>query len=171
MKQVSVVFAVVLLSITARGQITKVSMQAAGLTCSMCSNSIYKALKTLDFAETIDANIKTAGFDITFKAGSKIDFDAIKEKVEKAGYTVAKFYVFVKVDSAVTFKDNHVVIGGCTFHFPGTKNQLQRGITKIQLIDKGFVTAKEYKKSKSLTKPESDKSGTENANRIYHATL
>ena len=56
-------------------QATKVYLKASGLTCSMCSNSINKALKTLDFVENVNADLKTYTFEISFKANSNIDFN------------------------------------------------------------------------------------------------
>ena len=45
-------------SVHAVAQITTVNLQASGLTCSMCSNSINKALKSIDYVEDVKANIK-----------------------------------------------------------------------------------------------------------------
>lgn len=160
-----------MLTFSASAQINKISLQAAGLTCSMCSNSIFKALKTLDFVESVDANIKNSSFDISFKTGGKVDFDAIKTKVDKAGYSVAKFYAYINVDNISVTNDEHVALQGLTFHFMGIKNQILNGIVKLQVLDKGFVTAKEYKKNSTLTKMECYKSGSEYGNRIFHATL
>lgn len=74
-----------------QAQVTKVYLQASGLTCSMCSNSINKALKTLDFIDKVDADIKNYTFEISFKANSIVDFDKIKKKVEDAGFSVSDF--------------------------------------------------------------------------------
>src|SRR3954462_15946359 len=81
----------VLISFTATAQVKSVSIQASGLTCSMCSNAINKALKTLDFVEKVDADIKTYIFEVTFKENSIVDFDKIKMKVEKACFSVSGF--------------------------------------------------------------------------------
>ena len=74
---------------TAKAQITKVSLRASGLTCSMCSNSINKALKTIDYVLTVDADLKTYSFEIKFKPGAAVDLDKIRTKVENAGFTVS----------------------------------------------------------------------------------
>jgi len=84
-------FIAIALSMVTNAQVTGVSLQASGLTCSMCSNSINKALKTLDFVLQVDADIKTYTFEISFKPNSSIDFDMIKNKVENAGFTVNGF--------------------------------------------------------------------------------
>ena len=69
-------------SVNAMGQIATVNLQASGLTCSMCSNSINKALKSLDYVDDVKANIKNSTFEISFKPNAKIDFDQLKKKVE-----------------------------------------------------------------------------------------
>ena len=82
-------FIAVLFSVAAKAQITKVTIQASGLTCSMCSNSINKAIKSLSFVENVNANIKNSSFDISFKPNEVVDFDKLKKKVEDAGFLVA----------------------------------------------------------------------------------
>lgn len=77
--------------IATRAQVNSVSLPASGLTCSMCSNAINKALKILDFVLKVDADIKTYTFEITFKPNNVIDFDKIKNKVESVGFTVCSF--------------------------------------------------------------------------------
>lgn len=94
-----------IISLAANAQVSKVSIQASGLTCSMCSNSINKSLKTIDFVENVNSNIKTSSFEITFKNGSNVDFDKLKKKVEDAGFTVANFVATVNFNN-VQVKNN-----------------------------------------------------------------
>src|SRR5436305_14629046 len=53
-------------------QVKKVSIQASGLTCSMCSKAIYKALRSVDFVEKVDADIKNSTFEISFKPNTDV---------------------------------------------------------------------------------------------------
>jgi copper chaperone CopZ len=169
------------LSIKANAQINSVSLQASGLTCSMCSRSIFKALKTLDFVDKVDANIKNSTFDITFKPGSKVNFDMLKKKVEDAGFFVANFKASVHFDKVTIANDNHVVIDGTVFHFLHVKDQVLEGDKTIRLLDKGFVSSKEYKKNNKLTTMECYKTGVAEAccskdglikgTRIFHVTI
>ncbi|MCW3093932.1 MAG: heavy metal transporter [Ferruginibacter sp.] len=76
----------IIYSPNAGAQLTKVSLQASGLTCSMCSNSVYKSLKTIPFVDKIEPNIKTSTFEITFKQNSNVNFNMLRDKVEDAGY-------------------------------------------------------------------------------------
>ncbi len=132
-------------SMAASAQVTKVSLQASGLTCSMCSNSINKALKTLDFVDKIDTDIKTYTFEISFKGNSNVDFDKIKKKVENAGFTVSAFVAAIYFDNVHVKDGEPVTIGDKTFHFLNGKDELLNGIKQVKILDKGFVPSKEYK--------------------------
>src|SRR4051794_41027824 len=101
-------------SMTTRAQVTKVSLQASGLTCSMCSNAINKALKTLDFVDKVEADIKTYTFDISFRPASSVDFDKIRQKVEGAGFSVSGFVATIQFDSVRLKANEPVTIGNHT---------------------------------------------------------
>ncbi|MCW3106037.1 MAG: Heavy metal transport/detoxification protein [Segetibacter sp.] len=160
MKTIFLFFAIAL-SIATKAQVTKVSLQASGLTCSMCSNSINKALKTLDFVHRIDADIKTYTFEISFKPNSNVDFDMIKAKVEKAGFSVSGFVATIHFNNVQVKNNEPVTIGGKSFLFVNVKDQSLNGPKQIKVLDKGFVSSKEYK-SHAFS---SSSPGT------YHATI
>ena len=84
-------FIAIAFSVATNAQVTSVSLQASGLTCSMCSNSINKALKTLDFVLRVDADIKTYTFEIVFKPNANVDFDMIKEEGGKGRFYGCEF--------------------------------------------------------------------------------
>lgn len=159
------------LSFTATSQVRSVTIQASGLTCSMCSNAIFKALKSVDFVEKVDANIKTSSFEVMVKPGSDIDFDKLKDKVEDAGFFVASYIVNYQFNDLAVTNDQHVQVGKYTFHFLKVKDGKLTGEKKIRFLDKGFVSAKEYKKNGTLTKMACYKSGMDNHTRIFHVTI
>ena len=138
-------FVALAFSMATSAQVTKVSLQASGLTCSMCSNSINKALKTLDFVDKIDTDIKTYTFEISFKLNSNVDFDKIKKKVENAGFTVSAFVATMYFNDVHVKDGEPVTIGDKTFHFLNVKDELFNGIKQVKLLDKGFISSKEYK--------------------------
>ena len=154
-----------------KGQIVKVDLQASGLTCSMCSNGINKAIRSLDFVDKVDANIKNSSFEIQFKPDAAVDFDKVKKKVEDAGFFVASFLVTVHVDNLSVSDDAHLTIGNSLYHFVNTGTRLLSGNTRIRVLDKGFVSAKEYKKNNSLTKMPCYKTGEMNGKRVFHVTI
>ncbi|MEO6254138.1 MAG: heavy-metal-associated domain-containing protein [Ferruginibacter sp.] len=166
-----IIMILALFSFAANAQVKGVTIQASGLTCSMCSNSIFKALKTQDFVEKVDANIKTSSFEVSFKPNAAVDFDKLKAKVEDAGFFVANFTVNYHFDELTISKDKHVTVGNNVFHFLNVTDAVLSGDKKIRLLDKGFVSAKEYKKNSSLTKMACYKTGQENGKRIFHVTI
>lgn len=154
MKNILIIIALSI-SLSVQAQVTKVSLQASGLTCSMCSNSINKALKTLSFVDKIEPDIQTSTFEITFKTGNNVDFDAIKQKVEKAGFSVAAFIVTVDCNDVAVTPGNPVTIAGKSFYFINTKNQVLTGSKNLKVLNKGFVPGKEYKKYAASIPPSS----------------
>ena len=128
-------------------QISHVNLQASGLTCSMCSNAINKALRSLDFVAKVDADIKSSSFDITFKPGSHVDFDKLRSKVEGAGFSVAGFLATVQFNNLRIKNNEDVLVGDKKFRFVNVKEQVLNGAKTIRVISKGFVAAKEFKKN------------------------
>src|SRR5436190_18793044 len=109
MKKILMV-AALLASILTEAQVKSVSLQASGLTCSMCSNSINKALRSLPFVKEVEADIKTYTFEISFNQNSSIDFDMIRKKVENAGFFVSAFIINIHVSEIEIKKEQPVVI-------------------------------------------------------------
>lgn len=116
-------------------QITKAEIRATGLTCSMCSNAINKQLKTLPEVLNIETNLNTNTFTVTLKEGNELSPKAFKDKVEKAGFFIGSLIVTSKsatIDNSTFIKVND------------KKSDLPN--VKFQVLDKGYVTEKEYKK-------------------------
>ena len=153
--------AAILYSVAANSQVTKVNLQASGLTCSMCSNAINKALRSLDFVDKVDANIKTSTFEITFKQGKNVDFERLKNKVEGAGFSVAAFTATMHFNNIKVKSSEPVVVGDKKLQFVNVKEQTLNGPKTIKVIDKGFVSAKEYKKN----------SVASSGGKVYHVTI
>lgn len=180
MKKIFLALAI-FVSFTAAAQVSKVTVQAGGLTCSMCSNSITKALKTLSFADGVFANISSSSFDIKIKPGSKVSFDEIKKKVEDAGFFVANMKATVHFKGEDIAENEHVKVDGLTFHFLNVKDQTLTGDRAIQIVDKGYVSAKTFKKNEAFTKMDCYKTGVAGSccakgglatgTRIYHVTI
>lgn len=166
---------------TASAQVTKVTIQATGLTCSMCSNAINKALKTLDFVDKVDANIQNSTFDVYFKPNKAVNFDQLRKKVEDAGFFVAGFTAIIHFNNVAIANDELIVINGTTYHFLNVQDQTLNGDQTVHIIDKGFVTAKEYKKNAGFTTMDCYKTGVVGdcchkeglikGSRIYHVTI
>jgi len=148
-------FAFILIAIgfTANAQITKASLQASGLTCSMCSKAVKEALEGVTFVEKVQVDIKNQQYNLTFKQDASVDPDLLNKAVEDAGFSVASLKVTANVASPVKLaKDQHVKIGNQVFHFLNAKGQEVSGVVSFNVVDKGFVSEKEAKKHAALSK-------------------
>lgn len=170
-----------LVTFNTQAQISKVILQASGLTCSMCSNAIYKSLKSVDFVDNVEANIKNSSFTISFKPGSSVEIDQLKEKVEDAGFFVASLTAFINFNNVSVANDSHVEADGKIFHFLNVSTQTVNGEKAVKLLDKGYVTAKAFKQNSKYTTMACYQTGKAAAccarngltegTRIYHVTL
>lgn len=181
MKYKSLIIAFVFLKTLSFAQISKVTIQASGLTCSMCSNAINKAIKKIDYVDRIDANIKNSTFEVFFKPNAIVSFDELKKKVEDAGFFIAKLEATINFDHATISNDTHLEWNGIMYHFLNVGNKIITGETVVQILDKGFVTSKEYKRNAKYTQMECYKTGYMGSccnkkapaitTRIYHVTI
>jgi len=73
---------------TPPAEIKKVTLVASGLTCSMCSKAIFKALSSLDFVADVKVDIEQSKYILTFKSGKTVVIDQIKSAVTDAGFGV-----------------------------------------------------------------------------------
>lgn len=178
-KLITIVF--VFLVIQSNAQFTSANLQAAGLTCAMCTKAINKSLEKLTFIQAVEADIKSSSFNIKFKKDAVADIDAMKKAVEDAGFSVAKLKITGTFDDVKVANDAHVQVGGRTFHFLNVSNQTLNGERTLQLTDKDFLSAKEFKKYSAGTKMTClqtgkagsccTKEGIPENTRIYHVTI
>lgn len=181
MKKLFILAAVALLSTGAMAQFKSAGLQAAGLTCAMCTKAINKSLEKLAFIQSVDVDIKSSTFLISFREGQNVDIDGLKKAVEDAGFSVAKLTLNGKFDPVSVQNDSHVQIGGRTFHFLNIQPQQLQGDRSLVLVDKDFVSAKEFKKVSATTKMNCvqtgkagsccTKEGIGDQTRIYHVTI
>jgi copper chaperone CopZ len=178
-------FAIILLAIglhfTASAQIKKASLQASGLTCAMCSRATLEALKTLPFVDNIDTDLNNTTFLLSFKPGAAVNIDEIKAKVEDAGFSVGKLVLTASFDKVEVEKDAHIQYAGAIFHFINAKQQVLSGDQQLTVIDKDYVSAKQFKKFSTQTTMPCYQTGTMKGcckiegttapARIYHVTI
>ena len=115
MKKLITVIALFLV-VQSNAQFSSANLQAAGLTCAMCSRAINKSLEKLSFVQTVDADIKSSSFNIVFKKDMNVDIDGLKKAVVDAGFSVAKLKLTGVFNDVKVQNDAHVQIGGRTKH-------------------------------------------------------
>lgn len=181
MKKFILILIVMICAVPVFSQITSARLQASGLTCAMCAKAVYKGLASLPFVDKIDTDLNESAFLINFKEGSNVDIDAIKKKVEDAGFAVARLDLTAKFQNTTLGTDTHLKIGESYFHFVGVKNRQINGEQRFRVIDKDYLNAKEQKTFSSITKMECYKtgkagdcckpSGIEANSRVYHVII
>jgi len=173
--------AIITIATNSFSQINKVTIQASGLTCSMCSNAINKSIKKLSYVNEVVPNIKNSTFEIYFKPDAVVDFDQLKKKVEDAGFFVANFEVNITFEQLDISNDKHYSLNGTMLHFMNVGNKTLKGEINLRLLDKGYVTSKEFKKNSKYTKMNCYQTGLMESccndktksigTRIYHVTI
>jgi copper chaperone CopZ len=171
----------ILFSLGANAQFKSATLQAAGLTCSMCSKSISKALQQLSFVEKVTADIQSSQFEILFRDSANVDADALRQAVESAGFSVSQLRLTGNFTQAKVDKDAHLLISGQYYHFVAMNVAAISGQQSVLIVDKNFLSPKAYKKySKASvlsclqTGRSGDccsKAGIAAGTRIFHVTL
>jgi copper chaperone CopZ len=161
-------------------QIKSASLTASGLTCSMCSKSIFKALEKLPSVQSIEVDIDNSIFEIKFKEAAQVRPDDIKNAVVDAGFAVALLKMTAVFPKTILTKDVHLNYEGAIYHVLNANNQSISGEQTFTLVDKSFVSNsafRKYKKMTSMTCIETGKAQsccsknlTEGI-RIYHITF
>jgi len=181
MKRYLLILILALVAIQSNAQFTKATLQATGLTCAMCSNAINKALLKLPFIESVKSNIKNSTFSIIFKEGLDLNIDGLKKAVEDAGFAVGGLKLTGTFTDLKIAADTHIKIGNAYFHFIGVTSQTLNGENTLSVLDKNFITAKQFKKISSANKMPCIESGTAGdccakdsiapGTRVYHVTI
>ena len=181
MKKSMLLVGILVFGLGASAQITRATLQATGLTCAMCSNAINKALEKVPFVESVRSDIKNSAFNMVFRNGSTVDIDALKEAVEGAGFSVGSLKITGNFSEQQLSADHHFRVGELNFHFLGTEGKLISGEQTLTILDKDFVTAKEFKKLKSSTRHACYEAGTAGSccisegiaegERVYHVRI
>jgi copper chaperone CopZ len=137
MKKIYVIIASIALmfSIKSNAQISKAEIKATGLTCSMCSNAINKQLKSMSEVDNVETDLNTNTFTVTLKEGNTLSPKVFKDKVEKAGFFIGSLILTAK--SEIVSESAYILV-----------NEKKTTATEVefQVVDKGYVTGKEFKK-------------------------
>lgn len=126
---------VLMFSMKSNAQIVKAEIRATGLTCSMCSNAINKQLKALPEVTNVETDLNTNTFTVTLKEGNELSPKTFKEKVEKAGFFIGSLIITAK--SETVSKSPYILVND---------KKIDATEVQFQVVDKGYVTEKEFKK-------------------------
>lgn len=126
---------VTLFTTTSKAQISKAEIRATGLTCSMCSNAINKQLKSMPEVKNVEIDLNTNTFVVTLAENNSLSPFVFKENVEKAGFFIGSLIITVKPETIT--KEPYIIVDG---------KEKEAKEVQIQVLDKGYVTDKTFKK-------------------------
>jgi len=156
----------------ANAQLVSANLQVSGLTCSMCSFATQKQLQTLPFIDSIGTDIEHSSYMLYFKKEIPVEIDQIKSKVEDAGFAVAGLKISYNFVNEKVENDFHLEYQQKLYHFMSVKPQTLNGPVSLRILDKGFITDKEYRKRQKETLMPCYKTGKmPDVDRVYHVTL
>lgn len=127
-------------------QFSQARLQATGLTCALCSKAIYQALSQLPFIDSVQPDLASSAFDIFFKPGQPVPIASLRTAVEDAGFFIGS--LMLQLDRSLTETEpttRQFRAGEQTFQYEGA---FKVG-GNVQVMDRGFVTEKEFKRLSS----------------------
>jgi copper chaperone CopZ len=152
------------------GQVESVSLQASGLTCSMCSRAIYKSLVKVPGVAKVTEDIEHSSYLIEFKDQGKISPDDLKKAVRDAGFSVARMELRANFNHVAIPANAPLLYGGISFVFVGTDRQELNGEQRLIVVDKDFLSDKERQKYARVT--ENAPAGAARVgDRVYHVVI
>tara|TARA_Y100000356_G_scaffold123947_1_gene119404 strand:+ start:195 stop:515 length:321 start_codon:yes stop_codon:yes gene_type:complete len=86
--------------------LNNITFKVDGLTCSMCSLNVQKQLEKVYFIESVEANIEEVTYEVQLKKNHYIDFYAIANAVEDAGFSINKESVVIDTKNTNDFWQN-----------------------------------------------------------------
>jgi copper chaperone CopZ len=168
MKKLFIFLLAVLIQSVASSQIQSVSLQASGLTCSVCTRAIYKSLKKLPSVAKVQEDIAHSSYHIQFKDAQKVSLADLKKAVLDAGFSVAWMEVKANFNNVEVANDSALQMDDFTFFFVDIQKQKLNGERKLLILDKDYLLEKDRKKYAGNFE---SKTAATNGDKIFHVTL
>jgi copper chaperone CopZ len=133
----------ILFAISASAQIQSVTLQAGGLTCSMCSRAIYKSLQKVPGVIHVDEDIEHSSYHVKFSDPSKVSPEALKTAVKDAGFSIVRLELLVSFDQAAVMNDSTIRMGNLDLQFVKPAQKPSSGNHQLLIIDKDYLLDKD----------------------------
>lgn len=153
---------VLIASVKSYSQISKVEIIATGLTCSMCSNSINKQFKSMAEVESVSTDLNTNTFTIFLKENNSLTPKALKASVEKTGFFIGSMVLTIDLGNVQIKQNLKVQQNSGTYVFVAGPDQSIKGSVQVKVLNDGYVTKKEFKKSAKVLDKYTELSSQEN---------
>lgn len=163
----------IMATVFAQAQFEKAELVVNGLTCSMCSLATHNQLKTIPFIDSIQIDLNSTTYILHFKKDAELDTDLIRKKVEDAGFSVGSLIYTASFTNLSIENNYHYKYQQTLYHFMDVKSQTLNGDVRVKVIDKGFISDKEYKKFKKNAEkfPCYETGKMSEAAKVYHLTI
>lgn len=89
-------------------QVKQATLGVDGFTCSLCAKGVEGQLKSLNFVNSVNANLRDATFTLTFKDDSMLNLSQLRSAVTNGGFTLRS--VSLKASGFVNETENGYTI-------------------------------------------------------------
>ncbi|HEX8546420.1 MAG TPA: heavy metal-associated domain-containing protein [Cytophagaceae bacterium] len=124
----------------------QVSIGLDGLTCSMCSNSIYKLLQKVDGVKEVRIDLNENIAEVFYKAEISPNYKELSQKIFDAGFSVRYMKANIEFMEDMAKFGNSYIVNGTKYVYIGNEEKIMRGPVLISLVGKGLMAKKELKK-------------------------
>lgn len=135
-----------LISMVGYAQIQSASLTASGLTCSMCSKAIYKALLKVPAVDKVEVDIEKSSYLINFNKNATVSPDVLKKAVEGAGFAIAKLELIAAVPETKVNADSKLNLQGTIYRFVRPNGRTIQGVQTLTIIDKSYLSPDDWKR-------------------------
>ncbi len=149
-------------------QIQSVSLQARGLTCSMCSRAIYKSLQKVSAVSNVQEDIEHSSYHIQFNNPALISPEKLKKAVLDAGFSVAWMEINYNFHNTEVASDSSLKVDRTIYYFVDVKKQTLNGEKKLLILDKDYLFEDDRKKYAGSFDP---KMPAGDGVKLFHVTL
>lgn len=125
-------------------QFNKATIGIDGLTCSMCSNSVEKLLRQLDFVEHVTMDLNQTTAEVLFKPGKKVSIRELSQKVFDSGFSVRSLKTVFTFNEVECKEGNRFVFEGDEYIFLKAPSEKLNGAKEVTFIGKKFMSPKEF---------------------------
>ena len=143
------VFAALSIGQHVNGQFTKANLYIDGLTCSLCSKGVEKALKELPFIKNVAMDLNSNVAEIEFRQPAIVDMNQVATKVKDAGFSVRSLEAFYSFNQLLISDGSRFKYHDFEFVFREVQPQLLSGVHPVRLLGKDFMDARTWTKYKS----------------------
>ena len=133
------IFIFFLLNTKAKAQIQSIDVAASGLTCSMCSKAIFKALSQLDFVSEVKVDLEKSIYSLSFKSPERVKIEEIKDAVYDAGFAIETMQMTANFPKSKAINNEVVLLLGYQFKWELTSEKNIKNPQKVNFLNKDFM--------------------------------